>query len=308
MSLKNGVVPVMLTPFNEDESIDYPSLGKLIEWYINQGASGLFAVCQSSEMIQLSDQEAQDVARFVVKQTDGRIPVVASGHTADSIEDQKKQMMEMAATGVDGIVFITNRLGDESATDAEIVEHMEELMQVVPEHVSIGLYECPLPWKRLLSDKLVEYCAKSGRFTFLKDTCCSAEVLARRLAIVNDSNFKIYNANGPTLFESLKIGAAGYSGVMANFHCDLYVWLCNHFDDNDSNVQELSRMLSVASLSEHVVYPAAAKYYQKKLGNFETTVCRTMDHSDFYQGANVDVINHLQSLSELYNSKITTLN
>ena len=45
-----GVYPVMLTPFTEDNKVDYESLGRLIEWYIDAGVAGLFAVCQSSEM------------------------------------------------------------------------------------------------------------------------------------------------------------------------------------------------------------------------------------------------------------------
>ena len=46
-----GVWPVMLTPFRNTGEIDLDALEQLVEWYINQGSSGLFAVCQSSEMM-----------------------------------------------------------------------------------------------------------------------------------------------------------------------------------------------------------------------------------------------------------------
>ena len=45
-----GVWPVMLTPFTEENQVDYPALKELVEWYIENGVDGLFAVCQSSEM------------------------------------------------------------------------------------------------------------------------------------------------------------------------------------------------------------------------------------------------------------------
>ncbi len=45
-----GIIPVMLTPFTDDNVVDYPGLGNLIDWYIANGADALFAVCQSSEM------------------------------------------------------------------------------------------------------------------------------------------------------------------------------------------------------------------------------------------------------------------
>ena len=53
-SFNRGVYPVMLTPFTEDDQVDYESLGRLVDWYIEKGVDGLFADCQSSEMFFLS--------------------------------------------------------------------------------------------------------------------------------------------------------------------------------------------------------------------------------------------------------------
>ena len=49
-----GIVPVMLTPFDDTGAIDYAGLERLIEWYMQHGADALFAVAQSSEMQFLS--------------------------------------------------------------------------------------------------------------------------------------------------------------------------------------------------------------------------------------------------------------
>ena len=77
-----GVWPVMLTPFDAKGEIDWASLERLVDWYIDSGVHGLFAACQSSEMFYLSDEETQALTRFIVEKADGRVPVVASGHTA----------------------------------------------------------------------------------------------------------------------------------------------------------------------------------------------------------------------------------
>ena len=45
-----GLFPTMITPFNEDGSVDFETLEFLTDWYIQCGSTGLFAVCQSSEM------------------------------------------------------------------------------------------------------------------------------------------------------------------------------------------------------------------------------------------------------------------
>jgi 4-hydroxy-tetrahydrodipicolinate synthase len=53
-TLPRGFIPVMLTPFNDDLSVDYATLRKLCDYYIDNGAVGLFANCLSSEMYELT--------------------------------------------------------------------------------------------------------------------------------------------------------------------------------------------------------------------------------------------------------------
>ena len=60
-----GIIPVMITPFTANGGIDYPGLGRLVEWYIDNGSDALFAVCQSSEMQFLSLDERVELAAFV---------------------------------------------------------------------------------------------------------------------------------------------------------------------------------------------------------------------------------------------------
>ena len=48
---------------------------------------------------------------------------------------------------------------------------------------SLGIYECPYPYKRVLSDRVIEELTKNGRFTFIKDTCCDLEIIKRRANI-----------------------------------------------------------------------------------------------------------------------------
>ncbi|WP_413282770.1 dihydrodipicolinate synthase family protein [Vibrio sp. MA40-2] len=293
-NIPNGVIPVMLTPFNEDLSIDYPSLEKLIEWYLSNGAVALFAACQSSEIMYLDDNEIQNLVKFIVQKTNGRVPVLASGHTADSTDEQIKQLQGMVDAGADGIVLITNRLGDKNASDEDVINNITHLANNLPEDTLLGLYECPTPWKRLLTDKVIQWCVDSGKFGFLKDTCCAEDILETRLEITKGTDFKIYNANGPTLLFSLQHGAAGYSGIMANYFCEPYVWLCKNYDTPEA--ETVSNALATASLIEFVSYPVSAKYAQKKMGNFTTTKSRVLDEQEFFKDANKLVVDQTISL------------
>ncbi|MBS5082348.1 MAG: dihydrodipicolinate synthase family protein [Clostridiales bacterium] len=272
---KDGVYPVMLTPFTEDDQVDYEALGKLVDWYIDAGAAGLFAVCQSSEMFCLSREERVSIARFVAESADKRAAVIASGHISDSLDDQAEELNAIAETGADAVILLTNRLAEESQSDEIWLENLKYLLERLPKDIPLGFYECPYPYKRILSPKLLKWCADTGRFYFLKDTSCDITDIKEKLKVIHGTQLKLFNANSATLLESLELGASGYSGVMANFHPEIYSWLTDHFRDQPQRARLWNDFLTVASFIECRAYPVNAKYYQMEIGNFNSLQTRT---------------------------------
>lgn len=260
-SIVSGVWPTMLTPFTNDDRVDWISLERLINWYIDQGVHGLFAVCQSSEMFHLTLDERVEIAAFVKEKSRGRVPVIASGHIGGTFDEQVTELQALADTGIDALVLITNRLADEAEPEDMAISNLKRLLGELPEDIPLGFYECPFPYKRLLSKQMLEFCAESGRFQFIKDTCCDAEMINERLGILEGTGIKLFNANTATLLEGMRAGAAGYSGVMANFHPSLYVKLWNNFRSNASESETLAAHLAMASLIEKQNYPDNAKYH-----------------------------------------------
>ncbi len=274
--ISGGVWPVMITPFTEDNKIDYNGVEKIIEWYDKMGVDGIFAVCQSSEMFELSAQERYDLAKFVIDHTPKHIGVIASGHCAQSVEDQIREAQAVIDAGVDSYVFISNQFAKEDEDESVAKRSIEYLLDHI-EAESFGIYECPHPYKRLVSPELLKWCADTGRFSFLKDTCCDLAGLQAKCDAVKGTSLKIFNANGATLLESLKMGCAGYSGVMANFHPDLYGWLCKNFDKEPERAQIMMDYLGAASTIECQVYPVNSKYHMQLEGVPITTRSRRQD-------------------------------
>ena len=285
----DGVWPVMLTPFTDDNEVDYEALGKLVDWYIENGVAGLFADCQSSEMFYLSLEERIKIAQFVKKQSDGRVPVVASGHISDKLEDQINELNAVAATGVDAVILISNRLAKEDEDDTVWLENLKKIIQELPENLPLGFYECPYPYKRIISPELLKWCAETGRFYFIKDTSCELNNMEQKLKAIKGSHLKLFNANSSTLLETLQIGAAGFSGVMANFHPDLYVWLCRNYKKYPEKARKLADFLTLASMIERQVYPVNAKFAQLKYGNFQSIYTRTKNMDLLNKTAKLEV-------------------
>lgn len=265
-TLADGVWPTMITPYDGQNQIDYESLHRLVDWYIESGVHGLFAVCQSSEMYYLSLAERVELATETVKAVRGRVQVIASGHISDSLDDQSAELNAMAETGVDALVLVSNRLAAEDESDDIFLSNLEKLIARLPSDFLLGFYECPAPYKRLLSAKVLKWCIESERFGFLKDTCCSIELIKERLALMSEAGFKLFNANSATLLETYEAGGSGYSGVMANFHPDLYARQWNIRPDKPDLANKIQNMIGPASAFERYAYPLNAKVYLQSLG------------------------------------------
>lgn len=286
--LPSGVYPTMITPFDHDRRVDFEAAEKLVHWYIENGCQGIFAVCQSSEIFQLELEEEVELVRRVVRITkehlrpDGtKMAVVASGHTALTRETQAKELRAIYEAGADAMVLITNRMDPGRHTDADWIADTEKLLALLPESMPLGLYECPSPYKRLLSREMLHWCVESGRFQFIKDTCCDETILKARLEQLAGTGIQLYNANAQTLLPSLKAGAAGYCGVMANFYPKAYVWLYEHYRDQPELAEKVAAMLSLSAFTESLPYPVTAKYYLSELvGIPMNTTARVRPDSD----------------------------
>lgn len=274
----DGIIPVMLTPFTEAGDIDYPGLERLIEWYLSHGSDALFAVCQSSEMQFLSLAEREALGRFVVRQVAGRVPVVVSGHISDGLDDQVTELTAAARTGADAVVLVTNHMDPKRQGEAAFRQHFDALLAALPADMPLGLYECPAPYRRLLSDDELKLCIDSGRFALLKDVSCDLDTVKRRVALAKGSPLAIVNANAAIAFDAMKAGSRGFCGVFANFHPDLYHWLLTASDTDRALAEELSTFLVLAAVAESSGYPALAKMYHQRIGTFGSIKCRVIDY------------------------------
>lgn len=264
--LNDGVWPTMVTPFTPDNRLDNAGIEALVDRFVARGVDGLFAVCQSSEMFFLSLDERVTLAKMVVDAVGGRVGVIASGHVSEQFADQVREITAISETGIDAFVLVTNRIASRESDDATCVKYMERLLAEVPPHVALGLYECPYPFKRLMSTAVLEWCAGTGRFFFLKDTSCDPVRINERAQRLGSTRLKLYNAHTGTLLDSLRLGYAGFSGVMGNFHPELYRALCVAARVGDPKADRIQDYLAMASVFEYQHYPVNAKYYLQQAG------------------------------------------
>ncbi|MCP1381444.1 dihydrodipicolinate synthase family protein [Runella salmonicolor] len=266
-SLPQGFIPVMLTPFKENGEIDFEGLTKLTEFYLEAGAAGLFANCLSSEMYELSEDERIAITKHVVDVANGRVPVVATGTFGGPIAEQAEFAKKIYGTGIQAVIVITSLIATADESDAIFMERMHELLQLTP-GVSYGLYECPVPYKRLVSAESLGELAATGRVIYHKDTSLDIENVKAKIAATQGQVFGVYDAYMEHAVASLKAGSAGLSCIQGNFFPELIVWLCNNFNEptQQDKVQRVQQLLIDTMPVIHYAYPTVAKYYLQKRG------------------------------------------
>ncbi len=303
-----GIVPVMLTPFDSESRIDFHGLERLTDWYLRHNADALFAVCQSSEMQHLSLRERTALAEAVTGFVQGKVPVIASGHVSETLDDQIGEMIAMNGTGIDALVLVTNRLDPRNAGFETFRFNLEAIMAHLPPDMPLGLYECPAPFRRILSDDEMKLCRDTGRFHVLKDVSCDLDIVKRRLEIVEGTKLSIVNANAAIAHKAIQAGSPGFAGVFTNFHPDLYAWLLANADGADPCVQELATFLALAANAEMAGYPVLAKIYHQRLGTISSVHARAITYDVLERHWAIEaILDHIHNGTMSFRDRIASI-
>lgn len=267
MQTRRKFIPVVLTPFKEDGSVDYDGLTRLTEFYLESGAGGLFANCLSSEMFELTPEERLQTVKHIIDITKGSVPVVATGTFKGAVTEQAAFIKELHNIGVEAAIVITSIMADENESDEVLNERIFELMDITP-GIPLGFYECPVPYKRVLSAQQLAAFASTGRVIYHKDTSLDMNSIKAKLGAVEAENFGLYDAYMVHAVESLKAGSAGLSCIQGNFFPELIVWLCENFDNTalETEVNKVQLFFTENMDVMHDVYPAVAKYCLQQRG------------------------------------------
>ncbi|WP_080055799.1 dihydrodipicolinate synthase family protein [Spirosoma aerolatum] len=272
---QKGFIPVMLTPFTDSGAIDFDTLTRLTELYLQAGAAGLFANCLSSEMFELTEAERLQIIEHVIKVTNGRVPVVATGTFGGPIAQQADFVKQVADKGTDAVILITGLLAEQTESDDVFNERVFQLLEQTAT-VPVGFYECPVPYKRLISPEQLKLFVDTGRVIYHKDTCLDIDQIREKIRLANRPGFGLYDAYMVHAVESLKAGSAGLSCIQGNFFPELIVWLCQHYNHTDlqQEVGEVQQFLIDSMDVIHNVYPTVSKYFLQLRGFNMSTYTR----------------------------------
>lgn len=201
------VVTAMVTPFNEQQEIDYGALDQLIEHLIENGSDGLVVAGTTGESPTLSDEEKLALFSHTVQKVNGRISVIAgtgSNQTKGSIA------LSQAAekTGVDAIMLVTPYYNKPSQDG--LYEHFKTVADSV--QLPVMLYNVPGRTSVDLAADTVIRLAAVDNIVAIKDASGNMDKITE-MAAQTDASFSVYSGEDALTLPSLAVGAIGIVSV-----------------------------------------------------------------------------------------------
>lgn len=216
-----GSFVAIITPMNQDFSIDYQSLEKLIEYHIKNKTDGIVAVGTTGESPTLSHKEHKDVIEFCVNKVNHKIPVIAgagSNNTAEAID----LALFSKKAGADASLQVTPYYN--KPTQAGMVHHFKQIAKYAPfPHI---LYNVPSRTNCDLLPQTTIELSKVSHIVGIKEAASDGANRVKTFLDEVDSNFSILSGNDDSLNIFLKNGGHGVISVTANLAANEMHNLC----------------------------------------------------------------------------------
>ena len=196
----------LVTPFTADGAIDFPALGRLIDYCINGGINYLVSLGTTGESVNLSKEEKRSVLDFTIKHNNGRLPVVAGfggNNTAKLIKDIQSNSFE----GIDAILSVSPYYN--KPTQAGIIAHYEAVAKIAPK--PIILYNVPGRTGSNISAETTIALSKVSNIIGIKEASGN---FGQCMQIVNNTSSDFLKISGDDNI-TLPLIALGFDGVIS---------------------------------------------------------------------------------------------
>lgn len=218
-----GIVPPMVTPLKDIDTLDIEGVERLIEHILSGGVSGLFILGTTGEFSSISYRLRKELISRVCKQVAERVPVLV-GITDTSLIESLNLANFAADAGADALVAAPPYYY--GAAQPELIEYYESLAKQVP--LPLYLYNMPVHTKVMIDAKTVREIAEIPSVVGLKDS--SANMTYFRLlqyAMRDYKDFQLYVGPEEMTADAVVLGATGGVNGGANMFPKLYVDLYN---------------------------------------------------------------------------------
>lgn len=228
MAIFTGAGVAIVTPFNEDESINYDKLDELIDYHCNNGTDSIIICGTTGESATMTEEEHMECVKFAIERTKGRLPVIAgtgSNCTRTAI-DMSKEAVE---DGADGLLLVTPYYN--KATQAGLIAHYTAVAKEAK--APIIMYSVASRTGCNIEPVTVAELVKNvDNIVGVKEASGNISQVAKIMSLT-DGNIDLYSGNDDQIVPFLSLGAKGVISVLSNVAPQQTHDICAKFFEGD---------------------------------------------------------------------------
>lgn len=223
-----GAFPVLITPMDEFQEIDWKGVKQNVNYFIEKKVAGIIINGSTGEFVSLSKEERFNMVETVLKEVDGRIPVIV-GTAAETTKETIEYTKHAEAHGADCTLIINSYYC--KPKEEEIYFHFKEISNAV--NIPIMLYNNPFTSGVDMSTELMLRIGKEcENVTHIKES--SGDIRkARDLVRQGEGAFQVFCGSEDLVMESYLVGASGWVSVAGNIVPGLVTKMYEHFQNGE---------------------------------------------------------------------------
>ncbi|WP_283750285.1 4-hydroxy-tetrahydrodipicolinate synthase [Bacillus cereus] len=223
-----GAFPVLITPMDEFQEINWNGVKQNVNYFIDQKVAGIIINGSTGEFVSLSKEEKFRMVETVLKEVDGRIPVIV-GTAAETTKETIEYTKHAEAHGADCALIINSYYC--KPKEEEIYFHFKEISNAV--NIPIMLYNNPFTSGIDMSTELMLRIGKEcENVTHIKES--SGDIRkARDLVRQGEGAFQVFCGSEDLVMESYLVGASGWVSVAGNIVPGLVTKMYEHFQNGE---------------------------------------------------------------------------
>ena len=220
-----GAGVAIVTPMNEDGSVNFDAYAYLIDFQIENKTDAIITCGTTGESSTLSDDEHREVIKFAIEQTAGRVPVIAgtgSNNTKYAIE------LSQAAgeMGADGLLLVTPYYNKTSQRG--LVAHFGMIAESVK--TPMILYSVQSRTGVNIAPETAFELSKYDNIVAIKEASGNISQVAKIRALCGD-NLDVYSGNDDQIVPLLSLGGKGVISVLSNVAPEVAHNICQYYFD-----------------------------------------------------------------------------
>lgn len=205
-----GSMVALITPFNEDGSVNYDKLRELVEWHIAEQTDAILVLGTTAETPALTITEEDEIARISIETAAGRVPIIV-GSGSNNTMIAMEQSIKYEKMGADALLVITPYYN--KTNKAGMVNHFYTVADAV--NIPIYVYNVPGRTGVSLTYEALAEISKHKNIVGIKEASGDMSFITKISRLISD-DFNVYCGNDDISIPLMSMGGAGIISVLAN--------------------------------------------------------------------------------------------